>query len=197
MEYRQEPESPGWRRVRFWSLLLVVATLSTPGAAHSGAPTEYQVKAAFLYNFAKFVEWPPQVFSGAAEPLTIGVLGRDPFGDDLEQVFRSNTIAGRRVVIRRATSIEELRNCQMVFISSSEKRRLLQIFKSLGHTGVLTIGDADDFSRRGGIIGFTLEDSRVHFEINVDAAARAGLKLSSRLLSVATVVRDGQGAGNH
>lgn len=158
------------------------------------SPTEYQVKAAFLYNFAKFVEWPRHSWSDAAEPLVIGVLGQDPFGDGLERIFKANAIAGRRVTVKRSAIIEDLRGCNILFISASEKKRVPQILKSLDRPGVLTVGDARDFTRQGGVIGFTMEDDRVHFEINVDAAARTGLKLSSKLLNVATIVHDGRSA---
>lgn len=177
------------------SLLLVLAVL--PPAAQSGAmaPTEYQVKAAFLYNFAKFVEWPPGTFHDAAEPFTVGVLGQDPFGAELELIFKTNTVGGRRVVVKRAGGLEQLRHCQIVFVSASEKRRLPLIFKSFDHAGVLTIGDAEGFAGQGGVIGFRMDHSRVRFQVNVDAAARAGLLVSSRLLNIASVVRDAHAAG--
>lgn len=177
---------------------VLIATAIQPGAGvdlgAAPGPDEYQVKAAFVYNFAKFVAWPPHTFSDAAAPLTVGVLGQDPFGDGLDQIFKTDTVSGRRVIVKRAAAPEGLGNCQIVFISSSEKKHLSQIFKSLGRAGVLTVGEANDFARRGGVIGFTMEQSRVRFQINVDAAARAGLLVSSKLLNVATVVHDGRAA---
>lgn len=177
-------------------VLCLAALVSPAGAGTTGAeaPSEYQMKAAFLYHFAKFVEWPPRAFSDATEPLCVGILGEDPFGDALEQIFKNNTVAGRRVLIQRSDTLERLRNCQIVFISLSQKRHLPQIFRSLEHARVLTIGEASDFSRQGGMIGFTMHDSRVRFEINVDATARAGLRISSKLLNLATIVRDNRAA---
>ena len=155
---------------------------------------EYQVKAVFLYNFARFVEWPADP---PTVPIVIGILGEDPFGNALEETVRGKTINGHELAVKHLKSGQEARGCQIVFVASSERRRLRPLLASLGGAGVLTVGETEGFAESGGIISFTLEDDRVRFEINVDAAQRAGLKISSKLLSLAKVVRDPGQGGSH
>jgi hypothetical protein len=157
--------------------------------ARAQAPSEYQVKAAFLYNFAKFVEWPPDLFNNPRGPLVLCVAGKDPFGDFLEGIVQGKTANGHPLTIRRLQREGEARSCQILFISSSERNRVRPVLQSLNGASVLTVGETDGFAQQGGVINFTLEDNHVHFEINVDAAERAGLKISSKLLSLAKIVR--------
>jgi len=172
-----------------WVCLAALAIC--PPQARSQAGNEYQVKAIFLYNFTKFVEWPADP---ANEPIVIGIIGEDPFGNWLDEAIRGKTANGHKLVVRHLKGGEEARACQVVFFSASEVKRLHTTLDSLTGASVLTVGEKEGFAEEGGIINFTLEDSRVHFEINVDAAQRAGLKISSKLLSLAKVVRDsGQG----
>jgi hypothetical protein len=158
--------------------------------AGSSPPGEYEVKAAFLYNFAKFVEWPAEAFDDADAPLTIGVLGEDPFGDTLEQTVKGKTANGRKLAIRRFHKVRDLQPCHILFISSSEKRHLSEILDRLKGSSVLTVGEVEGFAKRGGVINFFVEDNRIRFEVNVDAAKRAKLKMSSKLLRLARIVRD-------
>jgi uncharacterized protein DUF4154 len=157
--------------------------------ARAQSPTEYQVKAVFLYNFAKFVDWPQPVGNASLDPFVIGVLGDDPFGNVLDQALLGKSVNGRPLRVRRFKRAEDAKACQIVFISSSEGKHLQFILQSLKGTSVLTVGDTKGFADLGGVINFILEDDRVHFEINVDAAESAGLKISSKLLSLAKVVR--------
>jgi hypothetical protein len=152
--------------------------------------SDYQVKAAFLYNFAKFVEWPPEAFSDGGAPFVIGVVGEDPLSGDLERIVGGKTANGRRIIVRRLRGGQELRNCHILFISSSENYRLSQIMNSLQGANTLTVGEADEFTRHGGIINFFEENDKLRFKINVNSAERARLKISSRLLALARVVRD-------
>jgi hypothetical protein len=177
--------------MRLLALLMTGVTAFLPahrlGAAPRDPLPEYPVKAAFLYHFVEFVEWP------RASPLppskvTIGVLGRDPFGDVLDKAILGKTVAGRTLVIRRFASIEALERCEILFIGSSEMARLPEILARLGTAPVLTVGEADRFARRGGMIGFFHEDNRVRLEVNRPAAEQAGLRVSSKLLSVARLV---------
>ena len=152
----------------------------------AGEPLEYQVKAAFLLNFTKFVEWPPSAFDAADSPIAICVLGNDPFGNSLDQIVAEEVVGGRRVVVRRIKRTPQAKLCQALFVSMPEKE-LLSILSGVG-PGVLTIGEGESFVRDGGMIAFVVENHRVRFGINETAAETAGLKLSSKLLSVARSV---------
>lgn len=153
---------------------------------------EYEVKAAFLYNFAKFIEWPGDKTGG---PLVVGVLGKDPFGPVLEQTIKGKSINDRPLAVRRFARLEELQPCHMLFIASSEDRRLEPIFKALAEAQVATIGETEGFARRGGTINFFLDGNKVRFEVNVEAVARARLRMSSKLLSLARIVGEGKAGG--
>ncbi len=170
-------------------LLLLALLLAVPGAARGErvAASEYDVKAAFLLNFTKFVEWPPAAFSSDTSML-LCVLGDDPFGKSLELVS-GEQIAGRKVQLLRIREMPEPEGCQIVFVSRSERRRLPEILTHLRGEPVLTVADTGGFLEQGGIINFTLEGSKVRFEINQDAAGRAGIKISSKLLRLATRVK--------
>jgi hypothetical protein len=149
---------------------------------------EYQVKAAFLYNFAKFVEWPAEA-GGAPEVLTICVLGRDPFGQALDDVIAGKIIAGRPLALRRLTDARHTGGCSILFISSSENIRSLSSLKSDEKRGVLTVGEAGNATAECVAIKFTLEGGKIRFEINLAEVQEEKLRLSSKLLSLATVVR--------
>jgi hypothetical protein len=160
-----------------------------PGEAAADQPLgEYQVKAAFLFNFARFVEWPPNASADATAPVDFCVLGDDPFGDALDRAVAGKTLNDRAMVVRRGKKVQELNGCEVLFISSSEKGRLAGILEALRSVHVLTVGECEDFAAQGGGVQFTLEDNHVRFIINVDATDRAGLKVSSKLLSLAHVV---------
>jgi hypothetical protein len=180
-----------WHPTALCFLSIVAGGLcSAPVRADSTAPTEYEVKAAFIYNFAKYVRWPEASTSETRKPFVIGVIGRDPFGQALDDAVRGQSLEGRAVVVRRLSKVEEVADCDILFISSSEKNNLQRIFQALREAPVLTIGDMDRFAERGGIINLTTEEKRVRFEINVEAAERAGLKPGSQLLRLARIVGD-------
>jgi hypothetical protein len=174
------------------TLLVLVLLIPTLGGRAQDAPSEYQVKAAYLFNFLKFVEWPENTFVDPLAPMVIGVVGDDPFGSALPQVVIGKTVQGRDVVIRIYRAGEDLRGAHILFIGSSERKKLPAIFSSLRGSGVLTVGDMEGFLDSGGMIQFVAEDNRVRFAINVDAARRAKLKMSSKLLSLAKTV-EGKG----
>jgi len=150
---------------------------------------EYEVKAAYLYNFAKFVEWPPEVFGGPETPLTICILGEDPFGAAMNAIKRK-TFGTRKVAVKQVHDVQEAKGCQVLFISASEEERLQQTLEALGHAGVLTISDMRRFVQAGGMINFIMKDDKVRFSINAAAARRAGLKINSQLLSLAVTVME-------
>lgn len=177
------------------ALLLFFAAERQPTGAQSRTAGEYEVKAAFLYNFAKFIDWPDGSFAGSRAPFSICVLGADPFGSTLDSALREKTIGSHPVTLARLQDATQARRCQMVFVSSSESRRLSEIEDRLRGASVLLVGDFPGFASAGGALQFIIEDNRVRFLINTDAAQRAGLRLSSKLLSVARVVHDSAGNG--
>ena len=150
---------------------------------------DYQVKAAFLYNFAKFVEWPPQVFKTARDPIAICVLGKNPVGDALDEAVAGKAVEGRTFLVRQITEINPGSNCQILFVSSSERKRFRSMAASMKGAGILTVGEAQDFAAEGGVINFKLEAGRIRLEINLDAAEQAQLRISSKLLSLAQIVK--------
>jgi hypothetical protein len=158
--------------------------------AQSNGTTGYEVKTAFLFNFAKFIDWPASSFAGPQSPFTICVLGQDPFGTLLDDTLQGKMIGIRPFAVRRLRDKTEAQHCQIVFVSSSESSRLAEILGSMQGQHVLLVGDTNGFATMGGTIEFTLEDSHVRFTINGDAADRSGLTFSSKLLSLATIVRD-------
>jgi hypothetical protein len=174
--------------------LLGICLLAAVAQAQSA--TEYQVKAAFLFNFAKFVEWPADTFPSADSALQICVLGQDPFGRDFEQVIVDKTVNGHRIEIAHPDGIPQARACQILFIAASERAHLPFILQGLKGASVLIVGDTPGFAALGGAINFVLDDSRVRFEINLKAAELAHLKISARLLTVAKVVLNGEPGGN-
>jgi hypothetical protein len=159
--------------------------------AQSGPLDEYDVKAAVRFNFARFVDWPKEALPNDHSAIRVGLVGKDPFGPALERMVMGKSVNGRELEIVRTNSLAQLKSCQIVFVSSSEMGRLAEIIMSLRGTSVLTVGESEDFAPRGGAIQFTIEDDKIRFTINVDAAERAHLKLSSKLLSLAKVIHDG------
>ena len=169
--------------------LVLMLLVCSDGRLGAQTANEYEVKAAFLYKFASFVEWPP---SSRATPLCIGVLGQDPFGAALDEVVKGKFINNREFSIKRFKSGKDAAACHIIFISASEKNRVRAILDSLAGRSILTVSDVPGFCRGGGMIDFELLDQKVRFEINPEAAERAGLKVSSKLLSVAKIVREGR-----
>ncbi len=179
----------GWRGLSLFAVVVLLLCGSRVSAQGS-RPTEYQVKAAFLFNFAKFVDWPPNSFASPQSPFLICILGNDPFGQAIDETLRGQSIGGRRVAVQRVRDASELRHCQMAFISSTEQRHLDSILQAVQGANVLLVGESPGFAAAGGAIQFEMQDDRVRFSINPDAAARAGLRVSSKLLSLATIVHD-------
>ena len=150
---------------------------------------EYQVKAALLYNFSKFVDWPETSFQNAAAPIIIGILGNDPFGNHLDRTIKNKTVNGRSLTIHRFKKLDDLTPCHILFISPSEKKHLSEVLDKLKTWHVLTVSDMKNFSRSGGMINLITEVNRIRFEINIDAADQGGLKISSQLLKLSKIVR--------
>jgi hypothetical protein len=164
---------------------IAAAGAGFPGHAcgQEALPSEYQMKAAYLYNFAKFVEWPPAALPTTNSPIIIGVLGDDPFDGFLDSTVQHKTIDGHPLAIRRLKTAAEAKTCHVLFISSSEKKNWPEISAALAGASVLTVSENwDHFTAQGGMILLFMEGKRIYFEINNDAARKAGLKISSKLL---------------
>jgi hypothetical protein len=157
--------------------------------AQNPRPTDFQVKATYLYNFGRFIEWPRKVAAAQGGSFTVCVLGQDPFGPSLDATLGGETIGGKTVVAKRISSAEESGDCQILYLSLTDDSRLNKIIADLDKKAVLTVSDMSQFVKRGGMIQFVLEGKKVRFEVNLTATQHAGLTLSSELLKVATAVK--------
>jgi hypothetical protein len=160
--------------------------------ALNGEDVEYPAKLAFLYNFAKFIEWPSGSSRYPGAPFVICIAGHDPFSPGTENDLRTRTVLGHPIEIRPLPAINTLNVCSMVFIPATEKDQADNILRGLKGSSTLTVGETEGFAARGGIINLTIEGNRLHFEINRLAAERAGLKIRSKLFSLAKIVTDDQ-----
>jgi len=153
--------------------------------------SEYQVKAAFLFHFAQFVDWPPGAFKGNDSPITYCTVGEDPFQGALDASLNGKKIGERAFRVLHFKQTQEIKECQVVFFGLAEKKSIAAELAGLGGAPVLTVGESEHFAQGGGIIGFFLEDNKVRFEINLEAAEHAKLKISARLLALAKTVIGG------
>jgi hypothetical protein len=162
--------------------------LAAAAATSATVPQEYQVKAIFLFNFTQFVDWPSG--SGVQDPLAICVLGEDPFGSYLDDALRGEHVGNRTLTVRRYRRVEDVRACQVLFISRTEARYIDDAIAQVRGAGTLTVSDASDFVARGGMVGFVTEDNHVRLRINVAATHAGGISISSKLLRVAEIIGD-------
>jgi hypothetical protein len=169
------------------SFALVLGTLVAAGA-RGQAIDEYQLKAAFLYNFAKFVTWPPESFQNSKDPIVVCILGPNPFGGALEQAVQGKVVEGRKLLVLQISDGKQASSCQILFISSSERKRWRSIIVELKSSGILTVGETEGFADQGGVVNFKLDGNRVRLEVNIDAAEEQKLRISSKLLSLAQIV---------
>ena len=168
--------------------MMLLLQLLTPYPLYAQSVSEYQVKAAYLYNFSKFVEWPTQAFASPTAPIRLCVLNDPTFELELNPVVKGKVVGGRAVTVVSVQNGEQSRSCQILFIDSSQGRQSLAIIEALRDTSVLTVGESPGFVEKGGIVNFILQDDRVQLQVNHKAATQAGLHISSRLLSVAKLV---------
>jgi hypothetical protein len=181
---------PSPRRCLWLVLLgLLVFGARTSCDAAPEVSKEYQVKAAFLYNFTKFVEWPASRFPDATSPIVIAVLGRNPFGAELEAIVRERKVNGRGLVVKVIDSADAAASAHLLFVDAGVEDRLVGKMDALQKAGVLLVGESPRFIAAGGIINFTLEADKVRFQINPQAGEQAGLKISAQLLKLAVIVR--------
>jgi hypothetical protein len=173
-----------FRRLLGISAVLVISISAV--LAHASSPNEYEVEAAYLYNFGLFVQWPAVSKADAAFPIC--VFGVDPFGKVLDRTLAGQSIGPQSTIPRRISNPQDALGCRIVFVSSSEENNVKQLLSSLGKTAVLTVSDMPQFLDRGGMIQFVVVNNRVHFEVNLAAARRAGVTLSSQLVKLAVTV---------
>jgi hypothetical protein len=166
---------------------MLIALIGIPDLARGAEPVaeEYQVKGAFLLNFTKFVDWPPQVFEGPGAPIAICIVGQNPFGPLLDRAARETVVANRTVSIRQVADGQQASQCQIVFVGASERKHWRALLEALRGRSVLTVGESDGFLANGGVVNFKLEGDRVRIEISTAAADLAGLHISAKLLNLA------------
>jgi len=177
---------------RAWlALALVVLTLGGVGSSAQPADsTEYEVKAAFLFKFTTYVKWPDRAFEKPVSPIVVAVVGPDPFGRALDDAFKEKAVGSRKVQVARFKTSAELGACHLLFVASQEAPKLSKILEQLATKPVLVVGESDGFATKGGCINFVLEDKKMRFEINPDAAKRAEVEISSQLLKLARIVKE-------
>jgi hypothetical protein len=169
--------------------VVALAVTAVRANAQESVTGEYQVKAAFLYNFTKFVEWPPGLFESSDSPISICVLGQNLFGHVLQETVRGKTVNGRMLVVSGIPDARSATHCQIVFVSSFERMRFGAILGEL-RSGILTVGETDAFIEAGGIVNLKLESGRIQIQVNINAAEQAGVHISSKLLSLAQIIRN-------
>jgi|KBSSwiStaDraftv2_1062776.scaffolds.fasta_scaffold544721_2 hypothetical protein len=169
-------------------LVLLLASALFPARLRAQVFKEYDLKAAFLYHLAQFVDWPPEAFSVAEDPLVIGILGTDPFGKTLTEIVKDEVVKNRKLMVQRYRNLDEIKSCHILFISQSETGRLDEIFSGLKGRNILTVGDTEGFAQRGGMVRFVTEKNKIKLLINMDSVKAASLTISSKLLRAAELV---------
>jgi hypothetical protein len=206
---KTEPANTGISRTAVMAafVLVLLGCLTTSdafGESQSAQYKEYEVKAAFMYNFLKFVDWPEDKSAKSGNQIIIGILGQDPFGSAAD-ILKDKKVEDRNVVINYISSFQQLKDaadangqmdtlkkCHLLFVCSSEKKNTKEIIELVQSAGVLTVADTQGFLETGGIVNFIIEDNKVRFNINLTASEKAGLKIRSQLLRLAKkVIKDG------
>ncbi|MDY6971149.1 MAG: YfiR family protein [Thermodesulfobacteriota bacterium] len=178
-------------RISRTGLVFFMCTLLMPPPdlhAESEVFQEYKIKAVFLFNLANFVSWPSEAFKGPDVPLEIGILGEDPFGGFLDRIVHGERVGGRQIAVKRFSGIADIRDCHVLFIGSSHKEPLSQIFEVTRNSYVLTVGEVRGFASLGGMVNLVRKKTRVHVEVNAERARDSGLGISSKLLKLARIV---------
>jgi hypothetical protein len=185
------------KKFGFIAACLICVALAIPGRAQNGDvsdSSEYLIKAGFVYNFANLMQWPASAFPKPDSPIVIGILGSDAFGGTLDEVLAGKKVNGRPFLVKHLKWGMDLKDCNILFVSSSEMTRLDEILHLVKGLPILTIGEAPNFARRGGIINFILVEDKVRFEVNVEAAKQADINISSRLLTLAKIIPQTDGS---
>jgi len=184
-----ETRHPNRRKWLLGFVCLWLAGNGLVGAEKSAGVGEYQVKAAYLYNFTKFTDWPASAFASPNAPMVIGIVGEDPFGKTMDDVVSGEIVRDHPLVVKRLRPDEDLRSCHVLFISRSESKQLPALLEKLKGSPVLTAGDTSDFAEQGGMVNFLLDQKTVKLEINQAAVEAAGLQISGKLLKLARIVK--------
>jgi hypothetical protein len=174
-------------RIWLWSALASLAIWS-PHESNAAEAREYAIKAAFLFNFSQFVEWPESAFADAEAPFVMGILGPNPFGAALDAIVEGQHVGGRPIEVRYLTDLRGLPDCHLLFVTRAAAALTPEVAALAVQYNILTVGDVPTFARRGGMVGFVMDRNRVRFEVNLGEIRRAGLNMSSRLLRLAAVV---------
>jgi hypothetical protein len=190
LQFRRGLRMAGW----FLFALVAGALFCNIAPAQSDQPSAYEVKAAFLFNFTKFVEWPENAFVDPRAPIVIGVIGDDPFGESLVRIVAGQKAQGRGIEIAKYRYGDNLRRCHVLFISASERQRRAPILASLQEASVLTVSDIDGFAEAGGAIQFVVQENRVRFVVNLEVATQSKLRVSAKLLALARVINRSEAA---
>lgn len=171
-----------------WSAIVLLAISILFSSAQKPPAREYQVKAAFLFNFSQFTEWPASAFSSPKAPLVIGILGEDPFGNYLDELVKEEMINGRPLSIQRFQDTQEIKNCHILFIKVLKPIRQQDIINDLKGKNILTVGEDPDFIKDGGMVRFVTINNKIQFQINPEATKKENITISSKLLRLAEIV---------
>ena len=177
------------KRIFIIIIILICYSIGISNSYADQKDKEYHIKAAFLLNFAKFMEWPSHAFSDTSTPLILCILGKDPFDKALKTI-EDKIAKERRLVIKKASCIEDMKECHILFISTSEKKNLSVILSKIKGLPILTVAETKNFCQSGGIVNFIVVKNKIRFEINVEAAKRIGLKISSKLLKLSKIIKE-------
>ena len=169
-------------------LFILGALAAAPVLGQNNSTSEYEIKGAFLFHFAQFVDWPPETFKDATSPLTFCTLGEGPFHGALTASLSGKTIGTRPLRVLHLKTSQESQGCQVLFLAASDKKMIPVVLAGVKGQPVLTVGETEHFVLDGGMIGFLTEENKIRFAINLQAAGKARLKISSRLLSLAKSV---------
>ncbi len=181
--------------IKFFHLIILITLLTLRSQAQMGFtvyPSEYQVKAKYLYNFSRFVDWPDQAFPHSDTPYIIGILGEDPFGIDLDKTVEGKKVKGRNFIVKRFHRIDDLEFCHILFIGVPDQKKSIRIIDKLKETSILTVSERKKFAHDGGIINFITKEKKIRFEINRQAAKNAGINISSKLLKQSNIIENQQ-----
>ena len=179
-----------FRQLNKWLHMILIFLLVRSAKSQMGFtvyPTEYQIKAKYLYNFTRYVNWPKEVFTDSISPFVIGIVGQDPFGIELEKTVEGKNIKNRTFSVKRFNSINDLEFCHMLFIGLIDKKHQNQILNKIKGLSILTVGNRTNFTQDGGIINFIEKKEQVRFEINTKVARESRLKISTKLLKMADI----------
>jgi len=178
--------------LRRWLMVLIgfaMLCLSVTSGRGAEALKEYELKAAFVYNFSKFIEWPTNRLHGASTPFVVAVAGTSPCAAELGKIAKERKVNGRTIIVKTVQTPAEARDAQVLFVAASEDSRLKEWLAGIHGAGVLSIGESERFSKEGGMINFLLEGEKIRFDLNIDQAEDTGLKISAQLQKLARTIR--------